>query len=432
MGWDTQQITEWDTEVTDESTEVDKVLFNNLTSVEERLTIDVDIKTVKGRYSDREEFIQTLETAITLNASPDLVCQYGLTSSIGTLKGLYDNLLTTTHLDFDAPWWNETLVEGNIINGNLYYITGEITPTVVYNMYSVMFNKDLLSAHQIEAPYSLVKSGNWTLNQMMSLIKDTSLNPNGSGIYSGATENVLYGLNVQKLSVDALQTGFGVVAVQRNEDDSWGLSADYTGTKSVDAVDAIRNLVYNNGDVFYDKGHGTNNAIFYGDAIFGDGKALFDIGTLGQVERMIRDRKLSVGVVPTPKYDGTQENYYTRLAPMVSLFSIPVGSPDRNRASAVLEALGSSGYHYVTPVIFETTFRSRYSESPDDAEMFLKIRDGIVYDPGDFHDALGTFSAFRNCVASNQSWTGYFDAKSPTYVAELEKINAVGKPAAEE
>ena len=49
MGWDTQQVTEWVTEITEESTEIDKVLYNNLSSVEERLAIDVDIKTVPGR-----------------------------------------------------------------------------------------------------------------------------------------------------------------------------------------------------------------------------------------------------------------------------------------------------------------------------------------------------------------------------------------------
>ncbi len=412
MTWNTQQVNEWIEEVDEKNSAMERAFYTHLVDVEERLNLEITLNTVPGRYDQMNSFITTMESTITAGISPDLICQYSLTSSIGMIRGLYGNLLDAEHLDFDAPWWNKSLVEGNTINNSLYYISGDLTPTIVYNMYGVLFNKDLLNTYSIEAPYTLVKEDNWTYSRMLELIKDTAQNADKTEYKDGA----VYGLVVQKLAVDAFQTGFGISAVQKNQEGKWALSSAYSGSRSADIVETLRTLCYSNNDVFYDKD------MQYSEVIFGDGNALFDIGTMGQVERAIRDREVKTGIVPIPKYDEEQENYATRLAVMVSMFSVPKDA-DMSRSSAVLEALGSDGYKNVTPVVFENTFQGRYSDAPEDADMFKLIRDSIVYDPGNTLNDLSTFSAFRNCVYQDKAWTTFFSENINKYAAALKSVN---------
>ena len=415
--WNTQMITEWVEQETENMSEVEQVLYQHLTGTEDRLNVDFKITTVPGRYNDRLNFVETLESYTLTGLSPDLVCQYSLTSTIAMLKGLYSDLAVSKHIDFDAPWWNDSLVEGNKIKDKLYYITGDITPTVPYNMYGIQFNKELLNAYELESPYQLVRDGNWTYSRMLELIKDTSLNPSTNNQYGGSSENVMYGLVVQKLAVDAFQAGFGVVAVQKNDNGIWNFSRDYTGSKAVDAVDAIRRMVYENTDVFYDMDAKWANKIFI------DRHTIFSVDTMYCVESEIEDHGLKVGVVPTPKFDAAQTDYATRLGVTVSVFAVPMETPDYDRSTAVLEAFGSNGYRKVTPVVFEKMFCARYADAPDDAEMFMKIRDCIVYDPGNFHDALSSFSAFRNCVRQNLSWSTYLEQNLTRFANALSEIN---------
>ncbi len=419
--WDTQQITEWVDQQPEDGalSTVDKTLYDHLNNAEERLKLTITIHTEPGKYLQMDQFLATLENRISGGLNPDLVCQYSLTSSKGMIRGMYGDLTQTPYLDFEAPWWNESLVDGNTVNGGLYYITGDITPTVVYNMYAVIFNKDLIHAQELEMPYDMVRAGNWTLEALLEQIRGVSVNTD----QDIESEGVLYGMNVQKLAVDAFQTGFGITALERNADGQWQLTRDFAGSRAADIVDSIRNMVYNNTDVFYDR-----NAE-YAENIFANGKAIFDMDAVGMVDRVLKNEQyadMHIGVVPVPKYDAIQENYATRLAMMVSMFSITRDCPYPERSSAVLEAMASDGYRRVTPVVFEDTFGTQYADAPDDAEMYILIRDSIVYDPGYTQDALSTYSAFRGCVYANSAWTTYFDANINMYANALAEINQVG------
>lgn len=415
--WNTQGVIEWVEAESESMSQVDRVLYQRLGDIEERLNLSFKITTVPGRYDQRISFVETLQNYSITGLAPDLVCQYSLASTIAMLKGLYSDLTVSRHIDFSAPWWNDSLVEGNKIRDRLYYITGDAAPSILYGMYGVQFNKDLLNVYHLESPYELVRDGSWTYSRMLGLIKDTSLNPNTNNQYGGSEENVMYGLVVHKLAVDAFQAGFGVVAVQKNDDGAWVFSRDFTGSKAVDAVDTIRRIVYENTDVFYDMDTQWANMIFI------DEHTIFSVDTMNSVEAEILNYGMKVGVVPVPKFDAAQTDYATRVGVAISVFAVPKETQDFDRSTAVLEAFGSNGYHKVTPVIFEKMFCARYADAPDDSEMFMKIRDSIVYDPGNFHDSLGTFSAFRNCVRQNISWDTFLEERMTRFVNALSEVN---------
>lgn len=417
--WNNTYTQEWVQTLPEKPTEVESTLYQHVKSMDERLGLQTKFEFVNGNWDSMNEFLKKLESYILVNESAyDLVCQYSLTASAGAVMGLYRDIADwDSNVDFEAPWWNETLVSGNTMNGKLYYITGDLTASVIYNMSACIFNKDLLAARNIEEPYELVRTGVWTWDQLLELVQDTAENPNREGIYTGSSEQVMYGLHIYKGAVDFLHTSSGILSVEK-KDDQWGLSSDFIGTRTVDMVDKIRKIVWENEDVFYDK-----NQKYVSD-IFKDEKCLFTLIGLNYVEKFIRDEGLKVGVVPLPKYDVSQEQYYTRLGQTYSMFTLPRGA-DVGKSTAVLEALGSNGYKEVTPEIFDEIFCSRYAADPADGEMFRLIKESILYDPGYTAKDLSVFSAVRNCVYENKSWKTYLDSRITHYSEELEILNSI-------
>ena len=106
-------------------------------------------------------------------------------------------------------------------------------------------------------------------------------------------------------------------------------------------------------------------------------------------ESSLMDVDFDWGLVPNPKYDENQVNYYTGLGNSISLYGIFADFDDRgDRAqtlqmfTAVLECYASEAYRLTTPEVFEVNMQLKYSEGQDETDMFEYIRSGIVFDLG--------------------------------------------------
>ena len=94
------------------------------------------------------------------------------------------------------------------------------------------------------------------------------------------------------------------------------------------------------------------------------------------------------------------------------------GEKDPDRASAVLEALASESYRIVTPALFETAMKVKYSEDERDAQMYDILKSTVVlYFDRVFNDSLGskTYSMFRSSIMNNNTnwastWEGNKDS----------------------
>ena len=108
---------------------------------------------------------------------------------------------------------------------------------------------------------------------------------------------------------------------------------------------------------------------------------------------------MKFGVVPLPKYDDAQENYYTNMGNPLSLYGISNSfDPRGNEAetlqmlTAVIECWGSEAYALTTPQIFNVNMLSKWASGNDEVQMFQYIRTSIIYDLGNiFGDLLRTF-----------------------------------------
>ena len=86
--------------------------------------------------------------------------------------------------------------------------------------------------------------------------------------------------------------------------------------------------------------------------IFHEGRSLFYGHQVYYIESM-RDMEDDFGVLPYPKYDETQEHYYSRLC-FYDASVIPVSAADAEMSSIILEALTCDSFNNLIPIYKES------------------------------------------------------------------------------
>ena len=92
------------------------------------------------------------------------------------------------------------------------------------------------------------------------------------------------------------------------------------------------------------------------------------------------------GVIPMPKYDETQDKYYTFLHDQFT--SIGITSVHANddetvqMLGAVLEAMALESYKTVAPAYYEVALKGRYLDDPESWRMLDMIYENVKVDAG--------------------------------------------------
>lgn len=129
-----------------------------------------------------------------------------------------------------------------------------------------------------------------------------------------------------------------------------------------------------------------------GQQYFSDGKALFKIGGLGEIQTL-RNMEADFGLVPLPKYDENQKEYRTRTVDGW-IYNVPsVSDIDLKMAGTVIDALGAEAANYVKPAFFEKALQYKYIRETD-KEVTLKMLN-LIFDSA----IIDLSDTFLDCFA---------------------------------
>ena len=113
------------------------------------------------------------------------------------------------------------------------------------------------------------------------------------------------------------------------------------------------------------------------------------------------------GILPLPKFDEAQEDYYTNAWDQFSVFAVPktIADEDKEVVGIVFEALNAESYKTVYPAYYDKALKSRYSAEPATAEIVDIIMAGRKLE---FLFQFGEFTAslpyqFRQLLANKQT-----------------------------
>lgn len=386
-------------------------------AVEDRLNINIEKTLTTTSYQNAYKSVKAGDDAF------DLLFANAYDVAGQGLEGIYVNLINFPHIDYEMPWWPDTIKKDIMINGKTYFVTGDITPSVLGFMNCIFFNKKIAANYDISGLYDLVFSGKWTFDKYEEAAKNTYKDLNGNGAVDSED---LFGVTMSDY-YDVYFSAFEIPITNTEPDGSLSLAL---GEKFYSAYEKLRTFSMSEDGLpqaISNKGETVN----YGNDVqfFTQGQILF-FGGLVRFSNYFRAMEDDYGILTVPKWDENQEGYHTTSHANYSLVSVPVTVPSERHdmIGAVIEALASEGYRTTTPAYFDSTLKDKYSRDEESFKVLDILRNGLEFQPvmiyyKNMGDILHLFR--YACYPQNtyDNMVSFYEKNLPTFQKAINKFN---------
>ena len=283
------------------------------------------------------------------------------------------------YVDLDKPYWFKSANESLSINNIQYVAIGGYSVAAYSLVHPLLFNKDIVEDVQIDVnPYQQVENGTWTLDAMKVMMAKAVKDLNGDN-YMSAEDRYGY-LSHYKEVLPSFWISCGELSVAKDSEDAPYLNIESEGF--INVFNRIYELTHDSGAYF--KGNetiGSEDIPLYAVEMFSAGQSLFMDTTFFAINRL-SNATANFGIVPYPKYDENQSQYYSRIE-YYNANMIPVTVQDPERAGLILEALNCEYANTVIPAYYNVVLQRKKTRDDESIEMLDIIFDTLTVDIGD-------------------------------------------------
>jgi len=330
------------------------------------------------------------------------------------------------YMDFEKPWWDNNMAQGMSIDERLYFATGDLLTSDNDATFCILFNKSIVTDCQIPDLYAIVENGTWTMDKFYEFEQLAVQDKNGDGkltydsdvagfAYTGDVPYcMLFGGGITMCTKDETDAPIYELNVElaQNIADKGQLifSKDYT-------IDM--NATVNSGGItMYECGQKT----------FGEGHALF-MGEVMQCVTRLRGFEADFGILPYPKYNETQADYYSMMHLTASCVSIPksVSGDKLVMVNSMIEAMAYHSVDTLTEQYYEINLKTKGAKDEQSGPMIDKILSSRVCDLSYYYQwGSNAFGSLASCLLPNggkgvASQNKRFKASIERSIAQLEK-----------
>jgi len=310
------------------------------------------------------------------------------------------------YLDFDKPWWDNNIMEQLSIDGRQFAMFGDFIVAANDAIRILMFNKQLHRDLGLSNLYELVKEGRWTLDAFYEMSRGASADLTGDGTMG--TED-RYGLLMQRGSVVCFMIGTGVNTVSKNANDLPYVSIG--DERSLIALNRIHQIMAVPDLVIFDTAFPNEWADL--QIAFENGQGLF-FGEVMQLAERMRGTELDFGVLPFPKLDEHQANYYSFVDSWcMNHIVIPVTNDNLEQTGQILEALSAESYYTVRPAYYDIMLTGQFVRDEESVMMLDIILENKLVSLDEIFN-WGIFGAISPALT----------APSPDFVSVIERVMA--------
>ncbi|MCL1794250.1 MAG: hypothetical protein FWG34_10295 [Oscillospiraceae bacterium] len=300
-------------------------------------------------------------------------CSHALTF---WMDGLTAEIFELPRIDLAKPYWNKTVNESISLNNRRHVAIGAANLTVYDFTYVLLFNKKLISDFGLLSPYTLVNSGQWTVDKMDEMMKAAISDLNGDGIFD---KNDRYGYVARNSDVlPGFWIASGVRSVTKDENDVPVFSAG--DERFINIFNKAFEVLWDT-NAWYREKSPDANVPSSSIELFTQNQSLFMDCQVSFIIKL-RGMETDFGIIPYPKYDENQESYFARGA-FYDAFMVSKSNPDFDRTSAVIEALNSDSHKTVIPVYYDLCLKTRNSRDDESETMLDLIFGNLIFDLGD-------------------------------------------------
>ncbi len=332
--------------------------------------------------------------------------------------GMLADMRDYGYVNLEKAWWDQPANEAFTLYGRTYITTGDINYIDDNFTYAIAFNKDMIDVFDLEDPYQLVRDGKWTYDKLYENSKKVTRLDNIDGYSEGDIYGFLGYCDTTWMSFSSIGAhiakvnGEGELELTMNSERNFDLIREWTEFGQSDAfvnwqIETAANKAG------WKKIFSSNQALYFGATVDGIYK--------------LRDIDFDYGYLPWPKYDESQEDYISGMAPNhISLFCIPdVGDETHvERNSILIEALSEA-----SDVIIEGFYvKNLEGKSVRDEESYETLKiifDKKAFDLGYYYGVgelrLSMLGRFRDGLTTMASVYAEREIQAKFEIADINK-----------
>lgn len=374
--------TDWHTghyfvEAEDANNTVDSAKYNRNLTVAERF----DCEIVVAKEVMHGKLQGTLEADLASGeCNYDLVAGHVMTMGEITQNDYFMNWYDVPYVDFEKPWWSQSNINDLTYMGACFIAVGDFVISSIANTWCVYYNKDLGANWGIEDNlYEIVDEGKFTLDYLGELTKDIYEDIDKNSLYDEAD---LYGYVSGNGSALVTYTWSLNNPIFKKDGDT--LEYVFNSEKVVDILEKLRHYFHDVEGITC----GTTYNEVYGSQKFAASQAVFANGSLA--DSMSTFAKMeNYAILPYPKWDEAQENYYTVVDGGHDALGVPnsVMAADRTEFVGIItEALNAESFKQVILPYYEQALKPRGTRDDESLKTIDLIVSSRVFDFGFVYD----------------------------------------------
>ncbi len=235
------------------------------------------------------------------------------------------------HLNLDREWWLQSSLESMSIDNRVFYGISTFDTTHYDGTSALFFNKTMAADFDLDSPYEMVENGTWTIDRLREMAMAVSSDLNGDGKWD---EQDRYGYTSHEFLVTRYLAAALEAPMSLSKDGDDMLAFTMTGEDYINRLLKVSEFCKKDAGFYHPKATSENHG---GYEYFISGNVLFYNETLGNAQKL-RQMTLDFGILPPPKYDEAQENYYSDVIEAYFML-VPVTNADLDRTGILMEAL---------------------------------------------------------------------------------------------
>ncbi len=324
------------------------------------------------------------------------------------------------YVSLDRPWWDANAADNLSIGGKLYLAASDINVIDKDATAVITFNKKMAAGLNLPDLYYIVLQDQWTVDRMAELYKDASQDVDGDG-KMGLDD--IWGFIAGRDVPTAFFNGAGAVFASKDENDMpvYTFESEYNYAVAEKIIGIMRDESH-----FYNHHTGTDAAPVTDDTeyrqLFENGRGLFFWTRLDDVTAM-RASETDFGILPTPKYEESQEKYHNLVSiHTAGLMSVPISAGDLERTSVILESMAFESSSTVQPAYKDVALKGKYVRDEESLAMLDLIFASRVFDIGIIYGFGGFASAFESVDAVKNGVASLYASKSAAIEKDIQKF----------
>ena len=365
---------------------LDNAQYKRVKTVEQAYNVDiVEVQKKSSSTNGNGAGYQELSNAANSGTTDyDLTLTSAYDVAVLAYNGYLYDMASVPGIDLSKSWWDRNATDSLTVNGVTFFTTGDITVSDNYATFAIMFNKKLLKDYGLESPYDMVYDGTWTFEEFGKMCKTVSEDLNQDGVMD---TNDRFGLLVWDDSIVGVVNAAGERCATIGEDGNIELT--FYNDTTLAALEQYAAIAYDTEYALTYQRHAKTATVL--QTMWPNDQALFFTSYMSSIQGC-RSMESDFGILPYPKLNAQQDEYYSCVAPYNARFiCVPLVQENVERTGVITEALAYYGKQIVTPAYYDVNLIGLSTRDEESSDMLDIIFGNRVYDIGYFYQ-LGPYN----------------------------------------